>query len=87
MGSAAYVPLFVVIFVAFAFPAFVIGRRRGVRNAWAAFIPLLGAWIVPTRHERSRWWTLALVIPDVNLISYWFYAFTPPRARADVLAA
>jgi hypothetical protein len=28
---------------------------------------------------RSRWWTLLLIIPGVNLLAYWFYAFTLPR--------
>jgi uncharacterized membrane protein YhaH (DUF805 family) len=104
--------LLVGVFCALVFPVFVIGRRRGQQNPWAAFIPLLGVWIVlcesigrsgwfslvafiptvgplilllwtaveiPGRHSRSRWWTLALVIPGVNVIGYWFYAFTLPR--------
>jgi hypothetical protein len=111
MGSLSLV-LFVGVFCALVFPVFVIGRRRCLRNPWAAFIPLLGIWIVlceavgksgwysllvfiptagplalliwtaveiPSRHDRSRWWTAALIIPGVNLIGYWFYAFTLPR--------
>lgn len=103
--------LLVGVFCAVVFPVFVIGRRQGLRNAWAAFIPVLGVWIVlfesigrsgwfallvfiptvgplllfvwtavelPAHHSRSRWWTLALLIPGVNLIAYWFYAFTLP---------
>ena len=95
-----------------AFPVFVIGQRRGVQNSWAAFVPLLGVWIVlcesigrsgwfsllvfiptvgplvlliwtavelPAQHGRSRWWTLPLILPVVNLVAYWFYAFTLPR--------
>jgi hypothetical protein len=34
---------------------------------------------MPSRHDRSQWWTLVLLIPGVNLIGYWFYAFTLPR--------
>jgi Family of unknown function (DUF5684) len=102
----------VAIFLVLSTPIFVIGRRRGLQNAWAAFIPLLGIWIVlfesigrsgwfsllvfiptagplalliwtavelPAHHGRSRWWTLALIVPGVNLLGYWFYAFTLPR--------
>ena len=112
MGSLALILLIVAVFVVLVFPVFVIGRRRGVRNPWMAFIPLLGVWIVlfeaigksgwyslltfipyvgglvlfiwtavelPAHHGRSRWWTLPLVIPGVNLVGYWFYAFTLPR--------
>jgi Family of unknown function (DUF5684) len=105
--------LFVVaIFLVAGLPVFVIGRRRGIQNAWAAFVPLLGIWVLfesigrsgwfallvfiptagplvlliwtavelPVHHGRSRWWTLALILPGVNLLGYWFYAFTlPPR--------
>jgi hypothetical protein len=109
-------PLFILIIVAIflvaATPVFVIGKRSGLRNPWAAFILLLGVWIVlfeaigrsgwlsllvfiptagpliallwtgvelPAQHGRSRWWTLPLIVPFVNLLAYWFYAFTVPR--------
>ena len=26
---------------------------------------------VPKRHERSQWWTAALVVPGVNIFGYW----------------
>jgi hypothetical protein len=46
--------LIAAIFCAASAPVFVIGRRRGLRNPWVAFIPLLGIWIVlPTAHERQ----------------------------------
>lgn len=106
-------------FVVLVFPVFVIGRRLGLKNSWAAFIPLLGPWIVlfesvgrtgwlslmvfiptvgplvaaiwtavemPPRHARSRWWTLVLLIPGVNLVGYWFYAFTLAREEDFVFA-
>ena len=109
--------LLVAVFVALTFPVFVLGRRRGLKNPWAAFVPFLGVWIVlcesigrsgwfsllvfvpsvgpialllwtavemPRRHGRSRWWTLALLIPGVNLVVYWFYAFTLPSADLAV---
>lgn len=108
----ALLALVVVAFLLLVFPVYVIGKRLGLKNAWAAFIPLLGPWIVlfesigrtgwlalmvfiptvgplvaaiwtavemPSRHDRSRWWTLALIVPGFNLVAYWFYAFTLPR--------
>ena len=59
------------------------------RSGWLsliAFVPYVGplvllVWIaveVPMRHERSGWWTLGLMVPPVNLVTYWFYAFTLP---------
>src|ERR671935_1527046 len=106
MGWLAVV-LLVGVFCALVFPVYVIGRRRGLQNPWAAFIPLLGPWIVlfesigrsgwfsllvfipnlgplavllwtgieaPTRHQRTRWWTPALIVPGVNVLGYWAYA-------------
>src|SRR2546422_11682108 len=52
-----------------------------------AFVPYVGPLVLliwtavelPAKHDRSRWWTVAFIVPGVNLISYWFYAFTLPR--------
>jgi hypothetical protein len=57
----AIVALAVGVFVLLVFPVFVIGKRRGLKNSWAAFIPLLGAWIVLFESiGRSGW--LALMV-------------------------
>lgn len=64
------------------------------KSGWYAllgFIPYLGGLIVlawtavelPARHGRSRWWTLPLIIPGMNLVTYWFYAFTMDREAAS----
>ena len=34
------------------------------------------AWIVPGEHGRTQWWTLAFLIPGVNLVAFYVYAFT-----------
>ena len=34
---------------------------------------------VPTHHRRSPRWSALLVVPVVNYVGYWFYAFTLPR--------
>jgi hypothetical protein len=99
-------------------PAYVIAKRRRMKNPGVAFVPLLGFWIVmfesmgrsgwlallslvpyvgalavivwtavelPARHDRSRWWTAALIVPVANLVGYWVYAFTLPHRAAPVL--
>jgi hypothetical protein len=41
----------------------------------------LGIWLaieMPLQHDRPRWWTLPLLVPGLNLIAYWAYAFTLP---------
>ncbi len=53
---------------------------------WAGPLALL-LWTaveVPHRHGRSRWWTLALIIPLLNSVGYWFYALTLPRHAVRV---
>jgi len=57
-----------------------------------AFVPYVGGIVIfiwtavelPARHGRSRWWTLPLIVPAVNLLAYWFYAFTLPREAPAV---
>jgi Family of unknown function (DUF5684) len=97
-------------------PFYILGRRRGVEHAWAAFLPIFGiaivlfesigksgwlsllvlvptvgglvVWIwtaveVPAHHGRSRWWILALIVPFVSFIGYWFYALTLPHEQDE----
>jgi hypothetical protein len=83
--GVAFVPIFG--------PWIVILRSIG-RSGWlAALVPIyvvgfiLGIWLafkLPAEHERSRWWTLALAIPAVNLVGFYAYAFT---LKEQVVAA
>jgi hypothetical protein len=45
-GAAALLVILLVVLVAIPLPAYVVGRRRGIRDAWVAFIPFFGATIV-----------------------------------------
>jgi hypothetical protein len=77
-----------VAFVPFVGLWIVLSESAG-HSGWfglAALIPTLGTvvlsiWMaveVPGKHGRSQWWTAALIIPGLNLIGYWAYAFTLP---------
>ena len=63
------------------------------RSGWLVLlvlIPLISVvfviWLsfaVPTEHRRTRWWALAFLLPVVNLIAFFAYAFTfDPYARS-----
>jgi hypothetical protein len=112
VNSIAPVLFVVVLYAARVTPAYIVGRRLGLRNAWVAFVPLFGVWIVllesvgqsgwaalavliptlgslvlliwvalaaPPRHGRSRWWSLAFILPGLNFVAYWLYALTLER--------
>ena len=56
------------------------------------FVPYLGAlclgiWlalVVPKRHRRNGWWSVAFLIPLANLIAFYAYAYTLEPSPADV---
>lgn len=78
-----------VILCLFSVRVYVIALRSNLKNAWGAprlrsdAGPLiLSIWTsvgFPLRHGRSRWSTLALVVPIMSAIAYWWYAFTLER--------
>jgi hypothetical protein len=68
------------------------------RSGWLCLLGLLPlvslffyiwlACVIPGEHGRTRWWILAFLIPGVNVVAYYAYAFTleprtaPPAALA-----
>jgi hypothetical protein len=60
--------------------------RDAAWNTLFVLVPYVGAliisvwlaWQVPRFHRRSAWWTVALVVPIVNVLGYWAYALTLP---------
>lgn len=48
---------------------------------WGELGPILeeAAVAIPAYHGRSRAWTLALIVPGLNIVAYWVYAFTLER--------
>ena len=63
------------------------------RSGWLCvlgLIPYLGLifliWlgcVVPGTHGRTRWWILAFLIPGVNIVAFFAYAFTLPSPSAS----
>ena len=75
----AFLVVIVLLFVVLGIPSYVIGQRRGVEDAWVAFIPFVGPTIVLLwAIDRSGWLTLLGVIPLVNLVfSIWLFFSIP----------
>ena len=83
IGFIPFVGLWIVLF------------RSVGRSAWwllllvslVVLVPFVGLLVVsiwmglevPARHGRSTRWTAVLVVPLVNIVGYWFYAFTLPK--------
>jgi len=61
----------VVLWIALAIPAYIIGTRSNVSHSWVAAVPIVGATNVILRAARiNGWWTL-LCIPSVaSFIGY-----------------
>jgi hypothetical protein len=69
----------VVAWVFTAIPAYVIASRRGVENAWVAFIPVLGATVAMLWSiDRSGWLCVLGVIPIVDIVFGIWLVFTMP---------
>jgi len=76
----------VLIYVLVAVPAYVIGQRRGVQDAWVAFVPLFGTTIVLLWSiERSGWLCLLGVVPLVNLVFSVWLLFSIPAHHGRTL--
>ena len=82
-------------FIPIVGPWIVIFQSIGV-SAWLtciAVLPYVGllvglwaAWAVPDRHERSWLWSFWFIVPGLNLIGFWVYAFTLTPAT-ELMAA
>jgi hypothetical protein len=82
MGSLALILLFVALFFVLGFPVFVIGQRRGLRNPWVAFVPVLGVWIVLFEAiGKSGWYSLLAFLPYVGglIMLLWTAVELPAR--------
>jgi hypothetical protein len=73
MSTAVFILVLLGIYCLLVFPVFVIGGRRGLQSLWAAFVTLLGVWIV-RRQSMGR-------------SGCWFYAFTLQRERVGFAPA
>jgi hypothetical protein len=90
--SRRNVPLPGLAFIPFVGPWIAILRSIGT-SAWAALLVVvpvaslgLAVWlafVVPSRHTRSKLWGLWFILPLLNIIGFWFYAFTLPRSTVS----
>ena len=85
VGKRRAVSSAVVAFVPFVGPWIVI-LWSIERSAWLVLllvVPVVNVMLaikvavaVPSEHGRTRWWALGFLIPYVNLVANWVYAFT-----------
>jgi hypothetical protein len=70
------------VFALVGVPAYVIGQRSGVRNAWVAFIPFIGTTIILLWSIRcGGWMALLTFVPFVNIFFFLWLVFAVPRAH------
>jgi hypothetical protein len=51
------------------------------------FFGLWAAFTIPGRHGRNTAWGIWFILPVLNVIGFWAYAFTMPDERAPVAAS
>jgi hypothetical protein len=81
MSGIAVLLIIVVLLGVVPLPYYLIASRRGVPNAWVAFIPFVGASIVWLwSMDRSGWMCLIGLIPLVNIVfGIWMCFGMPPH--------
>lgn len=81
MNGAVVLIVLLLVFVVGPLPFYVIAKRRGVPNAWVAFIPAVGSTIVWLwAMDRSGWMCLIAFIPFVNIVfAIWLCFGMPPH--------
>ena len=74
-----FLVVFIAIFAVLGVPSYVIGKRRGVKDAWAAFIPLAGPTLVLLWSiEKPGWMVILGLVPIVNIAFGLWLLFTVP---------
>jgi uncharacterized membrane protein len=84
--AVAFVPivgLWIVVFRSIGWT----GWLLGLLVALVVLTPYIGlvvtSWAgvqLPAVQRRSRWWSALLSVPVINVVGYWMYAFTLPKA-------
>jgi uncharacterized membrane protein YhaH (DUF805 family) len=77
--------------------AWIVVLRSINRSGWMcllSLVPIIGvgfavwvAFVMPAEHGRTRWWALPLLIPFVQIATFWVYAFTLQERRAAALGS
>jgi hypothetical protein len=74
--------ILVVGWVLMTTPFYILGRRRGLEHAWAAFLPFFGIAIVLFESfGRSGWLSLLVLVPTAGplLVVVWAAVEVPPH--------
>lgn len=81
MSGLVVIVILLLVLVVFPWPMYLIATKRGVPNAWVAFIPVVGYTIVWLwAMDRSGWMILISLIPIVNVVfSIWLCFGMPPH--------
>jgi hypothetical protein len=81
VNAVAVLIVILLVLVVLPLPMYLIATRRGIPNAWVAFIPIVGYSIVWLwAMSRSGWMMLIGFIPLVNIVfSIWLCFGMPPH--------
>jgi Family of unknown function (DUF5684) len=67
-NTSVYFIWFVVWYVLICIPLYVIFKKAGRDDAWAAFIPIYSFYVLLKVVGRPGWWLILLLIPIVDFI-------------------
>jgi hypothetical protein len=74
-----FIVVLVVVFAVLGIPSYVIGKRRGVEGAWAAFIPIAGPpMVLLWSIDRPGWMVIIGFVPIANIVFGIWLLFTVP---------
>jgi hypothetical protein len=68
VGAVFIFVWFVVAYILFALPAWSVFKKADSPMAWAAFVPILSAYVLLKVVGRPGWWLLLFLIPVVNIV-------------------
>jgi hypothetical protein len=62
---------YLVLYIIYALPLFVIARKSQHPMAWLAFVPLADLWLMCDMADKEIWWILvALLVPFVGWVLF-----------------
>jgi hypothetical protein len=68
MSAGLLFVYFIAIYILTALPFYLIFKKAGRDDAWAAFVPIYNFYVLLKVIGRPGWWLVLLIIPIVNFI-------------------